>query len=1148
MRTPRAIGLLFLLPCVLLAQPDRITAPIDARGTVVLKGNVHPMAQPQFDQGPVEPAFRLGYVTLMLKKTDAQQAALERLLEEQQNPASPNYHDWLTPEQYADRFGLSQNDLDQVSAWLQSEGFTAEYTARGRNWLAFSGTAGQVRAALHTEVHRYQVDGEMHFAAAVEPWVPSSLEPVVAGFVGLDDFYPKAPKHPLPAFTSGDGTHTLAPDDLATIYDITRLYQAGINGAGQSIVIVGQSRINSADIQGFRDTYKLPALSLQIKLNPNSSDPGTDTAAMQEADMDLEWAGAVAPSAALIYVYGRSADDAARYAIDNSLAPVISESFGSCESQATSQYSASSRSEAQKANALGITWLACSGDSGAFDCDYRVNVAVHGLAVNFPASIPEVTAVGGTEFNEAGGTYWNATNGPNGGSATSYIPETAWNDTVKSVADGKGIDATGGGVSSFYPKPAWQTGFGVPADGARDVPDVSLNASNFHDPYNVLTGGSWGGYGGTSISTPAFAGIVALLSQYLVANKAQSKSGVGNINPTLYQLAQTVPSAFHDVTAGDSIVPCAKGTPNCTTGQFGYSAAPGYDLATGLGSVDAYNLVTQWNSNLPIPTITATTTTVTASPTSITASGSTALTATVTAASGSATPTGSVTFTLGSQSLGAGNLSGSAGAATASLTVSASQLNTGNNVITASYGGSVGFGASSATVTVNVSASSGQPSSSMVLSSSPATVALIADYNHCSSQAPYYQQLNLQERGGSEVLLTRFLSGGNDNSSAIASWFGSWRLAPFGSLQANLCWNISSPPKTLAYEVDGTDTAGNTVTATLSVIFQSPANNPGALATSKSSVTMSASPSQSAAASVNVSVPSGQPWTVSVFPANQKTGWLAVSPLSGTGPTTVNLVAAAAGLANGAYTATLIFQSANTSPQFVNVPVTFTIGASSAISVGGVANGASYQHVYAPGMLVSVFGTNLAGTAQLASTLPLPLTMAGVSATVNGVAAPLLYVGPGQLNLQIPYETAAGTALLAVNNSGLVATYSFSVSASAPGLFTQNQSGTGPITATSSGGRGQTFALYVTGAGEVSPPVATGAGPAGTQVPVPLLPVSVTIGGVAAHLEYVGIPVWSVGTLQINFTVPTNAPGGSQPVVVTVGSASSPAAATFTVQ
>ena len=256
MRSFRIIRLLFLLPCALVAQPDRITAPIDARRTVVLKGNVHPMAQPRFDLGPVEPAFRIGYITLMLKKTDAQQAALEQVLQQQQDPASPNYHDWLTPEQYADRFGLSQSDLDRISAWLRSQGFIVEYTARGRNWLAFSGTAGQVLATFHTQVHRYRVDGEMHFATATAPSVPASLEPLVAGFMGLDDFYPKPPRHPVPANTSSTGAHTLAPDDLATIYDITKLYQAthgtNIDGTGQTIVVVGQTDIDPTDIQGFR--------------------------------------------------------------------------------------------------------------------------------------------------------------------------------------------------------------------------------------------------------------------------------------------------------------------------------------------------------------------------------------------------------------------------------------------------------------------------------------------------------------------------------------------------------------------------------------------------------------------------------------------------------------------------------------------------------------------------------------------------------------------------------------------------------------------------------------------------------------------------------------------------------------------------------
>src|ERR1035437_2957108 len=226
----KIVWLLSLLPCALLAQPDRIAAPIDARRTVVLKGHIHPLAQPRFDQGPVEPAFRVGYVTLMLKKTDAQQAALEQLLQQQQDPASPNYHDWLTPEQYADRFGLSQSDLDKISAWLRSQGFTVEYVARARNWVVFSGTAAQVRTTFRTEVHRYRVAGESHFAASAEPSLPASLEPVVEGLLGLDDFYPKAPHRLWPANTAADGSHFLAPGGLANLYDIGKLYQANIDG------------------------------------------------------------------------------------------------------------------------------------------------------------------------------------------------------------------------------------------------------------------------------------------------------------------------------------------------------------------------------------------------------------------------------------------------------------------------------------------------------------------------------------------------------------------------------------------------------------------------------------------------------------------------------------------------------------------------------------------------------------------------------------------------------------------------------------------------------------------------------------------------------------------------------------------------------
>src|ERR1019366_2416669 len=332
--------------------------------------------------------------------------------------------------------------------------------------------------------------------------------------------------------------------------------------------------------------------------------------------------------------------------------------------------------------------------------------------------------------------------------------------------------------------------------------------ANDHDPYNVMTGGALKLFGGTSISTPVFAGMVALLNHYLVANKAQSKPGAGNINPTLYHLAQSAPNAFHDITAGDNIVPCGQGTLNCTGGQLGYRAAAGYDLATGLGSVDAYNLVTQWNS---IPAI-GTTTTVTANPIGISARGSTVLTATVKAASGSISPVGSVAFTAGSTSLGSANLSGSAGTATASLTLNASQLNTGNNTITASYGASNGFMASSGSVTVSVS-----------VPTAPSYVVASVTPNPVFQQAPdangytFLFTVRLSEIAGTAATLTGFTFAGTDYSSDIPSWFGSASIPANGTISASLGAQPSAVPVNLVLGFSGTDASGANWTEQLTV-------------------------------------------------------------------------------------------------------------------------------------------------------------------------------------------------------------------------------------------------------------------------------------------------------------------------------------------
>ncbi len=793
----------FLLP----AQQDRITAPIDGRRSVVLRGSVPPQAQARYDQGAVEPDFRLGNISLMLGRSPAQQAALDQLLAEQQDPASPNYHLWLTPESYANRFGMSAGDLDRIAAWLRSEGFTVKYTARGRDYLSFSGTAGQVEAALHTQIHHYRVGGQTHFANATDVSLPEAIGPLVASVLGLHDFHPRAPHQRFqPNYSDTDGTHFLVPDDFAAIYDVEPLYGYGYTGAGQNITIVGQSDIDPDDIASFRATWDLPGM--QIQMVSIGDYPGV-TGDEVEADLDLEWSGAVARFASLTYVYSVDVNDAVNFAIDNDLGPVISESFGLCEYQVATERLGLSNFEiqAQKGNALGITWLASSGDSGAAGCDYDAPIATQGLAVGMPASVPEVTAVGGTEFNEGSLTYWSTTNGPYGGSALSYIPEMAWNDTA---ANGS-LAASGGGVSAVYTKPAWQTGTGVPSDGARDVPDIALNASDAHDPYIVVSEGEAIGVGGTSASSPSFAGILALLNQYLVQNNVQSKPGLGNINPKLYSLASSGKgAAFHDITVGNNIVPCQVGTANCTTGSFGYSAGPGYDLVTGLGSVDAYNLITTW-AGLPV---TGTTMTLAVNPATILASGSAVVTATVKSASGNASPTGMVSFTLNGSTLGAAPLSGSGGTATASVTVFGNQLPTAANTLQASYAGSPTSTSSSASTTLTLGTPTATSAVTVTVTPNP-----VYQQAPAANGATFSFSIQLQETAGVATTITGFTFGGVSYAASIDKFFGSNTLAAHGTLTASLQSATIVPPATETIGFTGRDTSGATWSRSITVSF-----------------------------------------------------------------------------------------------------------------------------------------------------------------------------------------------------------------------------------------------------------------------------------------------------------------------------------------
>jgi len=593
------------LPRLASAQTDRITGPIDHYRTVLAPGHLNPMARPEFDRGAVAPDFALRGMTLVIRRTDEQQRELDELLSAQQNPASPRFHQWLTPEQFGERFGASANDLSTLRQWLESKGFRIKAVARGRSFIRFDATAEQLRYAFGSEIHDYQVGGVKHYANASEPALPANVAPLVLAIRGMDDFGP----HPhyvkfqhgsgmvRPDYTFNAGPPALAPGDLYTIYDFAASYGWGWKGSGQTIVIIGASDVAASDIALYRSSFGLSPTTVQT-VYPDG-DPGLVEGWNMEGTMDLEISGAAAPSAQLVFDADGNVWNAMADAIDNFRGQIISMSFGMCELGVSPSAAASYEAPAQQANAEGITLIASAGDSGATGCNSDGSPtplsAPLGAQVQLPASLPEVTGVGGTEFNEGLGSYWGSTNAGSGGTAKSYIPEVVWNDIL---AMGDSLWAGGGGASALYQKPVWQTGIGVPDDGSRDVPDIALSASALHDGYVIAMNGALStaqGYtlGGTSAGAPLFAGIVAVL------NSGVFDDSSGNVNPILYAIAAggLGSQAFHDVTSGDNRVDAGS------SGFYGFYAAAGYDQASGLGSVDVAKLNQGWAGYSTAPAI-----------------------------------------------------------------------------------------------------------------------------------------------------------------------------------------------------------------------------------------------------------------------------------------------------------------------------------------------------------------------------------------------------------------------------------------------------------------------------------------------------------------------------------------------------------------
>jgi hypothetical protein len=722
---PIAILLTVLSPSAGAAVQNRIAGQVSGTSRVPMPGNISGHAKHSVDLGLAPSDRKLDSLSLRFSMTPAQQADLNQLLAAQLDPSSPSYRQWLTSEQFGARFGLSSADLAKVSAWLTSQGFTITSVAKSSTFIAFSGTVAQAQQAFGTEIHSVTLNGEQHITNLTEPTLPSAISSVVLAVSGLNDFKLKPrsrarnssavdPSQPsFTATTCGTGVtppcRFIAPSDFYTIYDYPPS-STNINGAGITIAVMGQTQISLADVAAFRTAAGLPSNPPTMTLVPGSTNPGISKNDIDEGQIDAEWSGAAAPGASINFIYSTDVvNTSLPYAIDT-LSPVpqiITISYGGCESGFSASMRSSINQQLQMANAKGITVMSSSGDSGATDCDTS-GVASEGLSVDFPSSSPFATSAGGTMFNDTSNPsqYWNTGTG-SAGSAKGYIPELPWNETNTST----GLDAGGaggGGASGFFSKPAWQTGIGVPNDSSRDTPDVSLNAAAIHEGYVVCSqsscvngflssNGQPNSFGGTSFVAPALAGILAMVEQHLATG------GLGNIGPTLYGLANgpTASSIFHDIITGNNSVICSQGTSNCPNGgSIGYSAGTGYDQASGLGSLDANMLVTNWASAVPTGTgstigsaITVTTLTTSSSICAVNAS-TLSLTAAV-ASTTSGMPTGTVQFFIDNTAVGTPQplVSGSL-----TFPLSTATIASGGHTVSAVYSGDNTFAGSKGTL------------------------------------------------------------------------------------------------------------------------------------------------------------------------------------------------------------------------------------------------------------------------------------------------------------------------------------------------------------------------------------------------------------------------------------------------------------------
>jgi hypothetical protein len=894
----------------------RITQAVDDSTRVALKGNVPARIRVAADRGAADESTALTHMRLVLRRSTEQETALQQYLSELQQKSSPNYHKWLTPEQFGKLYGLADSDIAALAAWLESQGFTVNSISQGRTNIDFSGNVAQVQTAFRTSIHSYQNNGQQFYANTTEPTIPAAFSAVVAGVAHLNTIAPRPFNHsglpgimdkstgqlkPLSTGSAGNEARSLlsyedsssnyylyvVPADAAMIYDTpnstfnTNYSGTTYTGSGVTIGIGGDAVISTTPVVNYRTQF-FPSTYSSVAPTITNVNGDTQTADADEAYMDIEISAGLAPGATIHYYNSSNLDSAVEQAIEDNAVDIFSLSFGACESDLGSSGNALIESWWEQAAAQGIAVTVSSGDNGSAGCDdtedsnnNAVTAASGGLAVSGFASTPYNIAVGGTDYYplvDYFSTYVSETNSSSNyyRTAKGYIPESTWNDStysnttisanepwtaVSNYTSDANIVAGSGGVSSVYSRPSWQRGTGVPSGSYRDIPDISLLAGNglygavwlvcdASYPCSSVSSGvssSFDGYGGTSASAPAFAGILALIQQ------SQGGGRLGMAAANLYNIFNnsTYSGAFHDVTVGNNSVPCTSGTSNCSENnagyyfESGYDTTTGYDLATGLGSVDVASLAEYWSKGTGSATAT-----VTVTPASSTINIANSLSVNVVVSGSSSTPTGTVSLTDGANNYtsSAVNLDDDS----ATIIIPANSLASGSNILTVAYSGDGNYSSATGTTTVTVDSSSSLTATTTSVSA--------------SSTAPTY---------GTSVTLTATVSPSAAAGTVI--FYDSSTVLGTGTLN-------SGTTTTATYTTSLLSVGTHTITATYT-------GNTTYASSTSSSITVTVSSSSSSgtgsftlsATNATASQGSSGSSTVTITPANGYTGTVGLS-------------------------------------------------------------------------------------------------------------------------------------------------------------------------------------------------------------------------------------------------------------------------------